>query len=264
MDSRALLVLAASAAAVLAGCDRSVPARKAYAAGRYADALALYRAEVRAAGPDAPAELLHGEALAALRTGDLEGARAAADAAAVRGDPGVVALAEFLRGQVAFRKCVAAEEEMRAPVPPPTARARALAHAEDALLAWRRATASRDEWPEARRNAERAALRIARLRESGSASGGPGRPVPLTPPPGLDPGDPAAPDPAAEPPPEARDPDTPEGETPPGPGEGATAKELPRAEVLKLLDRLRDREREKMTLRRERRDAATPAGERDW
>jgi hypothetical protein len=121
-----------------------------------------------------------------------------------------------------------------------------MAHAEDALAAWRRAATSRPYWPEAARNAERALLRLARLRDRGSAGGAkkPPPPPPPAPPPVPPPTPKEAPGPDARP--------------------DADTSELAPADVLRLFDVLRRKEQQKMDLRRAVRHAPSGGTERDW
>jgi hypothetical protein len=108
--------------------------------------------------------------------------------------------------------------------------------AEDALAWWQWAAATRPDWPQARRNVERALLRLSALRDHAKA------PQPKQ----KAKGDEKEQDKPPEPPP------TPE-----------TA-DLPAAQVLGLLDVLRAREREKLRLRRAQRRARGGDVERDW
>jgi hypothetical protein len=184
----------------------------------------------------------HGaRAIEALRAGDL----GAAEAEAAHAHP---ALRDFVRGNVAFARSERAEAAAARPGAPPSLLERAAADAEDALAFWRRAAASREEWPEARRNVERALLRLARLRGK-KTEGGPGGRKPERPP-------------EERPAPPPRPPDTAGGE--PGPEAEVDVSELPPERVLALLEALRRREAEKRALRQERRRAAGGGAERDW
>lgn len=224
-----------------AACDGTAEGRAAWRAGRTRDALAAF------AG-DSP-ELCYDRALAALELGELDVAERAADEAA-RADPDFAARRDFLRGNVAFQRSLRAEADAQRPGAPASALERAQADAEDALAFWRRAAASRPDWPEARRNVERALLRLAALRDQRREGGGgsdrppepaPGERGPDVPPP------PRKPDDA----PDAADVAMEEGELPPG-------------QVLGLLELLRRKEAEKRELRRTERGAASSAVEKDW
>jgi hypothetical protein len=179
-------------------------------------------------------------AIEALRAGDLEAAEAAAGGADA-------ALRDFVRGNVAFARSERAEAAAARPGAPPSLLERAAADAEDALAFWRRAAASREDWPAARRNVERALLRLARLRGK-KTEGGRGGPKPERPP--------------EERPAPPRPPET-AGEEP-GPEAEVDVSELPPERVLALLEALRRREAEKRALRQERRSAAGGGAERDW
>jgi tetratricopeptide (TPR) repeat protein len=239
---RLLLLLALLPA--LAGCDATAPGRDLYAEGRFAEALAAFDEAVERAGDDATAPLLYDQALAAVRVGRFREAETAARRA--REAPGGDALAarcDFVLGNAAFLRSQAAEVEANRPDGEPTAHEWAVASAEDALAAWRRAAASGPDWPEARRNVERALLRLARLREQ--RAGGRGRveiPRPPTP---------EAP-PRAPQPDEARDPpDT-------------QAAPLSPRELAGLFDLLQEKERRKLEMRRADRRSRGGDVERDW
>lgn len=180
----------------------------------------------------------------ALAQGDLAAAEQAAEAA-LRGDaePRTRGLAHFVRGNVAFARCETLEAESQRPGAPSTLAERARAYAEDALAAWRQAAVSRDDWPEARRNVERALLRVERLREK--RSDGPGKPPPPRPPPRPDPAATSAPEPSPTP-------------------ANVEAGALSAQEVARLLEVLREQERQKQALRRARREATGGGVERDW
>ena len=236
-----LLLLAAG----LAACDASARGREAWEAGRRAEALAAWRDAARAADDRASPVLLVNLSLAALDARAWDEAEEAARRAVQRGGADVAPWADFVRGNVAFARSEAMEAEAERPGGDATARERAMAHAEDALAAWRRAATSRPYWPEAARNAERALLRLARLRDRASSAGGkkpPPPPVPAPPPP--------APTPEVAPGPEAA-PETDAGELAP-------------ADVLRLLDVLRRKEQQKMDLRRATRHGPSAGTERDW
>ncbi len=183
-------------------------------------------------------EILAARALAALRDGRLDDAEEAARRGATPG------FDDFVRGNVAFARSEGLEPDASKPGAPPALFERMVADAEDALAHWRLAAASRADWPAARRNVERALLRLERLRERKRESERRNRPDPPPPPPEP------APDETEPPPPEAR----PELE------EAA----LPEEAVRALLDLLVKKEEQKRELRRERRAAAGAEVERDW
>jgi hypothetical protein len=204
----------------------------------------LLAAALAACGGGDGARAAHDEAVAALRAGDLPRADAAVRRLAAAGDGAAAAHAAFLRGNVAFAHSEAAEAEAARPGGERTAAEAARVLAEDALAAWRAAAVSRADWPAARRNVERALLRIARLRErSPDRTGKPPPPNDRPPPP-----PPPAPDPEA------------------APREAAplVTTDLPEGSVLGLLETLRQKDRERRSARRAEREARARAGERDW
>src|SRR6185436_14262267 len=77
----------------------------------------------------------------------------------------LVALCEFLQGNVAFSRSERSEFEVRELGADRAALDRAIAQAEAARDAWQRAAASRADWPAARRNVERAQQRLVALEE---------------------------------------------------------------------------------------------------
>ncbi len=116
------------------------------------------------AGESAAPELLYNRALAALGAGELRAAEIAAEKAAARGGPEFAALRDFLLGNAAFARSVAASAQAAAPEAEPFAFDLAIAHAEAARRFWQRAALSRADWPEARRNVERVLLQLQDLR----------------------------------------------------------------------------------------------------
>lgn len=255
--------LGALALSVLVGaCGEASQARRAFEDGRYDDAQRGFAQALTDAGASASPALNAHLALAALGNGALEQAERAAREALEAGATGEVrGLAAFVRGNVAFARSEALEPEAFAVGGDPTLAERVRAFAEDALASWRVAAASRADWPQARRNVERALLRLDRLRER--RADGPGRPklpaplpVPGEKPPDAPPGGEQAP----LPPP-------PGGESRPGgdgPPPGVEAGVLDAAAVERLLEVLREQERQKQALRRARRQATGGGAERDW
>lgn len=238
-------------------------AERAFAAGRFADALRLREGELARAGGDASPELLLSLATAAFRAGDMDRAETAAAAAEGARPAGETAAAvRFLRGSIAWARSEAAELRSRGPRATPMDHAAAVASAEDALVHWQRAAmAGEEDRPAARRNAERALLRLAALREKRrDGTGGPPPPPPPEDPLRTDDGKPA-PDT-----PDAPEVDQPE-DVPGDPGDEAKPEgpaELAPAAVSALAERLATKEKEKWDLRRRvRRERADPA-ERDW
>ena len=247
-------------AGILGACSRTADGAAAWREGRFEEAHAAFAAAAVAAGDAASPELLYDRALAALRTGNLTEAEGAADAAASRGGAEFAALRDFLRGNAAFARAEIAARQAGTVEAEPFALDVAIAHAETARRSWAAAAVSRPDWPEARRNVERALLLVEELRKRKPASdpesrksGTPEpRPVPIPPPPRPD-----APD-LPEPP----------REDPRGPGDDASpesgAAELSPEAVARLFEKLAEKERERAALRRERREARSDEVERDW
>lgn len=218
--------------------------------GRFAEALAAFASAETAAGADATPVLLHNLALAALRAGDPARAEAAAERMAARGGPEFAPLRDFVRGNAAFLRAERAALVAREPEAEPFAFDAAIALAATARAAWQRAALSRGEadWPEARRNAERALLAIAEFEKLKKEAEEKRRKKEKPPPP---------PPPEPEKPPEAE----------PAPEEAEVAPALTLlsdAEVRRLLERLNAKEREKLALRRAERRARAGGTERDW
>ncbi|MCC6671832.1 MAG: hypothetical protein IT458_12290 [Planctomycetes bacterium] len=240
------------------GGDAAAAGAQAWREGRYRDALASFTAAVRAAGEDAAAELLHNQALAALRAGAPREAELAAERAAARGGPEFAGLREFVRGNAAFARCLVAAAQAASVEAEPFAFDVAIAHAEAARAAWQRALLQRGEWPEARRNVERAQRKLTELREAKAAAdrrrreearkAGEPEPKPL----------PVQPDPS-EPAPEPEGPKE-ETETEVQP----QLQELRREEVRRLLDTLAAKEQEKRALRRREQQTQRVPVEKDW
>ena len=240
------LLLVGLLLATLVGCDPTSPGRDLYEEGRYAESLAAFDEAVAAAGDEASAHLLYDQALAAVRVGQYREAEAAARRAldAPGGDE-LVPLCDFVLGNAAYLRSLAAEAEANRPGGEPTAHEWAIASAVDALAAWRRAATSRDDWPEARRNVERALLRIERLREQ--KAGGTRRiDIPVDRPPEA---------PAPRPDPPAEEPD----ERP-----AMETADLSSEEVAGLFELLRTKEREKVEGRRADRAKRGGGVEKDW
>ena len=250
---------------VLAACGDAHEGVAAYRDGRHADAHRLLSGALAEAGESVSPELAADAALAALRAGALDDATKSAKDAAARGDADVAAFAEFVRGNAAYAKCDLAEGQARLPESEPFAYDIAIRWAMAARDAWIAAAASRDDWPEARRNVERANLRLAALSsakaEAEAQRKRPGppkiRPKPL---PSNGKGDkPSDPEPPT-PTPSART-----GKEPKDPGgDEAVVTELTPAEVKRLLDRLAEKEREKVALRRAEQEKRRAEVERDW
>jgi hypothetical protein len=188
-------------------------------------------------------------ALESLAAGRPAEALRAADRVAASEDADLAAFGDFLAGNASFALSEEAERESSRPGADPTLADRSLAHAEDALSRWRRAILARGDWPEARRNAERALLRLERLRERAQESRTRRIGIPR---PGESPEAPTPPEPT-----------TPRVEEPAADGAPSVeTREIAAEQVARILEVLRKKEQEKRELRRRR---ATDAGStEDW
>jgi hypothetical protein len=197
-------------------------------------------------GSEADAASLHNRAVSALRAGDLVAAEISAEKAAAKGGADFEARRDFVLGNAAFARC---EKDEFAAMGPRGAAAieAAIVHAENARGFWRRAAAGRLDWPEARRNVERARIKLDALKLKRDE---------LTP---------ASPPPKPKPPP-PRDrtvPRRPEDFTP-APRVQPQLDEVPNDDVLSLLEKLKAKEQDKMRARRAQRQSGRYAVEQDW
>lgn len=217
-----------------------------YRAARYAEALAGYQALFAEQGSAAAPELLGNLALAALqrhRPGDAE---PAARGLLQRVDAGEQALGAFLLGHAAWLRAETARAAAKLQDAEPMAFAAALAQLDQAVGLWLRADELRQGWPEAVRNAERAAaLRELVQQEQQAAEAN--RPKPKQ--------EPDRPEP--EPPPTR--PEQSEEQQPDAARDALSAQEL-----AKLLERLQQKDREKRLARQAQQRGSAVAGERDW
>jgi len=221
-----------------------VPGEDAYEEGRYEEAHAALVETTEA--ESAPPEHLLARALAGLRFGNLPDAGTTLDRLDGEADPALAGFADFLRGNVAFARCEIAESQARTPEAEPFAFDIAISFGESARDAWRRAALSRSDWPEARRNVERALLKIEDLKAQKSARTDE-RKKERTPRPKIIP----------------RPPD-PTDSNPENIDANPLKKELSPEQVMALLEKLGEKEREKKTLRREKRAERMPEVEKDW
>lgn len=235
---------------------------RAYREGRFQDALRAFAAAEREAGESVAPEVLYNKALAALAVGDLLEAESSAERAAGRGGPQYEALRDFLRGNVAFVRCEAAEVTADTPEAGDMGLESAISHGMSARAYWQRAAMTRDDWPEARRNVERALLKLKSLelkrdaREAQKRKEREAKPKPL----------PMPTNPDEEPPqPEERtDPENRgevESEDVPAP---ATVIELSPEQVRHLIGKLKEIEAEKRRLREAVRRTGPLRVYRDW
>jgi hypothetical protein len=185
-------------------------------------------------------------ALTALQADDTERALDLAERAA-DGDARFVPLRDFVRGSASFAKGKLAARQADTPEAEPFAWQLAITHMRRARDAWQRAATSRDDWPAARRNVERALLELddfrRRQEEADRRRRPPDRPKPK-------------PRPLPQP-----EPDNPEPDAPPDAPKPIA--ELTRAEVLALYEKLAAKEAEKRAVRQKEQESRTDVV-RDW
>ena len=250
MHLRATTLIAVLLAVCLSACGGGGPGERLYREGRFAEAHQAFRAAAEAAGEGASAELSYHHALSAYRAGDITDAEAAAGRAAEVGDASIATLATFLRGNCRFARCLTAAIQADTPEAEPFAFDVAIRYGEAARDLFASAAASREDWPEARRNLERALIEIDRLARRKAEAEARREPPPAPEPP-----------PVPEPPP----PPAPEDQTTEEEIDAAAQmKELSPEKVLGLLEMLAEKEREKLAGRRERLTTAGEGVERGW
>ena len=105
------------------------------------------------------------KAMAALRAGELQKAEAAAEKAAVRGGQEFFGRRDFVLGNTSFQKTLVAELQASGLEADPIAFDLAITFADKAKTAWQLAATSRTDWPEARRNVERALRKLVELKQ---------------------------------------------------------------------------------------------------
>ena len=232
---------------VLAQGDEFADGVRAYREGHYQVALDAFAAAEAAVGDEASPALLYNLALAALKTGQFRLLEYTVEKAAARGGTEFTELRDFLLGSSAFARCETATAEASLTDPDPTALSRAITDCEIALGFWRTAAARRDDWPEARRNVERALRQLQKLQQMLAEAEEQARKeqVPTNPEEEADPQDE---DPSSEE-------EVPDAQKEPG--------QLSRDDLLQVLDRLAQTEIEKRNLRRARQRVRTDV-ERDW
>ncbi|MCB9898349.1 MAG: VWA domain-containing protein [Planctomycetes bacterium] len=225
--------------------------RAAFDDGRFEDARDAFVAAAQGDGADAPAVLHYDAALAALRAGDPRSAGEALERASAASDAGALfASLEFLRGNVAMARAEQAAAQASGPEAEPFAWDVAVRRAEAARDAWMSAAVTRDDWPEARRNVERAARRLLEFRRAREQAAG-NRTLDETKQTRI-----------LAVPPEARPTAT---ETREEEGDvQAQTDELSAQDVAGLMQTLAEKERQKRALRSERREALSSGVERDW
>ena len=199
-------------------------------------------------------------ALEAIRAGRLDDAEALVREMARAGDEAFEPRVAFARGRLAWARSEAAEAAAAGPGADPTMLEFAIVRAEDAVAAWRRAAASREDWPAARRNVERALLRVERLRK---AKGERDKKPDAKPPP--DPKPPPRPDlwPPPPPPPPPLPPKPPDARQPTPSPDDALPDLTPEA-LARLLERIAAQEQAKRAKRAAVRVERSAGVEKDW
>lgn len=218
---------------------------EAYRQGRFREAYEAFTAAEQAMGEHATSELLYNRALAALHVGELRAAEISAEKAASRGGREFQELADFLLGNAAFVRCERAEAEAAMAEADPTALTRAIIHARSSIDFWQLAATRADDWPAARRNTERALLKLSELLEK-KAEADENRTTQTQPEPQQPP-----------------EPDEPTEEVEEDPTLQAEPEALSAEQLQSLLDKLAQMEREKRTLREAWQRLRTEV-ERDW
>ncbi len=231
---------------LLPGGDPFAEGVRAYEEGRFRDAYVAFTEAENAAGNAASAELLYNRALAALHVGELRAAEFSAEKSAARGGPEFAGLADFLLGNAAFIACERAEAEANLRDADPTSLGRAISHAQTARDFWQLAALSRPDWPAARRNVERALLKLEKLEQQKAEAEANQAPKTESEP---------------KPPPE---PDEPTEEIEQDPTLQEAPPELSPEEMNRLLDKLAQMEREKRLLRETWQRMRTANVEKDW
>lgn len=222
------------------GEDAFRAAVAAYEAGRHAEALAGFRALAAAAGELASPELLGDLALAALRAQRPGDAEPAVQRLLAADDAGERARGAFLSGLCHWQRCDVAEAAAKLQDAEPFAYDVAVKSCRQALAAFLAADAPGAPWPAARRNAERAAVRLAALEKAKDEADAARRSKQEKAPP------PPVPDERKE--------------QEPAPPQPAASQ----ADVADVLERLRQKERQKRVVRAAAQGAAATAGERGW
>ncbi len=238
-----LLVLLLLLLPLLSGGDRFAEGVRAYEAGRFEDAYTAFSEAEAAAGNSASARLLFNRALAALNARELRVAEFTAEKSAARGGPELVGLGDFLLGNAAFVRGELAEAESSLMDADPTSLARAILNMKTALESWQLAAANRSNWPEARRNAERALIKLEDLERKKAEAD---EQVPQT----------------EQTPPPTPDEETEEVEEEPIAQEAPP--ELSPEQLARLLDKLAQLELEKRALREATQRARSVDVEKDW
>lgn len=215
--------------------------------------VALLFACVGCANDEESAAAAYNRGLAALRAGEPRVAATEAERAAALEDGEIHELATFLRGNAVYAQCLTAESAASTAAAEPFAFDVAITYGQAALRYWSQAAMLRGDWPEAQRNCERALRKLRDLRrkkaeaEEKQRRRSDPKPKPKPQPPKPPP---INPDPGKK---VDEDPDT-----------KIRTAELSPEEVVKLMDRLAQKEREKLDVRRAERKKRAGSAERDW
>jgi tetratricopeptide (TPR) repeat protein len=219
-----------------------------YRSGDIDGAAAIWQRALEAQGEDAPAVLHINAALVALAQGDVAIAHQQAELARPKAGAALAPACDFVMAHVAFEQAKAGLRILRGPEAGPADFDRVLGLASVAREFWRRSAIERSDWPQARRNAERAHLLFEALQNRRDELAG-----------------------------ERKTLEIPKVRILPGQGEGKQPKpqkqktdeersddplrKAPES-VQAVLDQLREREQRRRQRRQEARDRQT--GERDW
>lgn len=216
-----------------------------YRAGRPEPAHAAFAQLLAAAGDRADAELRWNAALAALRVQRSGDAEAAIQPLLQHADVRWQAEAEFVLAMVAHQRGERAVAAAQLPDAEPLAWTMALRAMQQAIDGFARADRLRSSWPAAARNAERCSVRLREIEQLQAAAKKPDNQKTEAPEPQPEPPKPADAKPEEVAPDLAKD-------------------SLSPAEVAQLLQRLRQQERDKRSLRQQSAAPASRAGERFW
>ncbi len=233
----------------LSGCGRSPSGHEAYEDGRFEDAHAAFRRASEADADGASAEVLYNRALAALRAGDLADARSASEKAARLAAGATVSRCDFLLGHLAFAQCTLAEAQAKTAGAEPFAFDVAITYAKRAHESFAVAAMSGSGWPAARRNAERSLLKLRDLQEQKDRAKQERK---------------RQRDPKPKPKPQPKPKPKPAPDPEPQPDTAPQTKELSPEQILGLIEKLAQKEREKIGMRKAQRAERSAAIERDW
>lgn len=248
---------------LLAACDPVAPGRAALEAGDAGAARSHFSDALEQADEGDRGDLRYGLAVAQFQDGALDLADETAQG--LLPEDGL-ARTSFLRGCIAMARAETALAQAQDVVSEPFAFDLAVRRAEKSVAFFTDAVVAGEGDPAAARNLERASLRLAEIRRLRDEAGGGARRTSGGPKIRLHPtsGETTAGGPD-KPPATTSDESAAEGDAgDEGPDAVATGEELSRSDVLGLLERLGEKEREKRRLRAETRSRQRRPGERDW